>query len=256
MTRFRPCIDLHAGQVKQIVGSTLSDSPQSLKTNFVAQHDSAWYANLYQKDQLTGGHIIRLGPGNDEAARKALAAWPGGMQLGGGIDEENAEDWIEAGASHIIVTTCLFSPDGVFREHKLIDLSRAVGANRIVVDLSCSRLATGWAVMMNRWQTITSLRITHQTLDSLAEYCDEFLIHAADVEGKCSGIDEELVAFLGTWKGRPITYAGGIASLQDFDLIDQLTNGTMDATVGSALDIFGGHGIRYADLVDRQRKQS
>ncbi len=252
MTRFRPCIDLHHGQVKQIVGGTLSDSGQSLKTNFVSEHGAGYFAGLYRKDQLTGGHVIKLGPGNEEAAREALSAWPGGLQLGGGIDIDNAEEWIEAGASHVIVTSCLFSADGIFRERKLLELVRAVGADKLVLDLSCRRLGSGWAVAMNRWQTITSLRITRDTLDTLAEHCAEFLIHAADVEGLCQGIDEELVTFLGSWKGRPMTYAGGIADMTDFDRIDTLSQGAMDATVGSALDIFGGNRIRYADLVRRQ----
>jgi phosphoribosylformimino-5-aminoimidazole carboxamide ribotide isomerase len=252
VTRFRPCIDLHRGQVKQIVGGTLSDSGQSLKTNFVSDHSAGWFAELYRKDNLTGGHVIKLGPGNDTAAREALTAWPGGLQIGGGIDIGNAGEWINAGASHVIVTSCLFSTDGIFRERKLRELVQAVGADKLVLDLSCRRLGSGWAVAMNRWQTITSLRITRDTLDSLAEHCSEFLIHAADVEGLCLGIDEELVAFLGEWKGRPMTYAGGIASLKDFDRINTLSQGSMDATVGSALDIFGGESIRYADLVQRQ----
>jgi phosphoribosylformimino-5-aminoimidazole carboxamide ribotide isomerase len=168
------------------------------------------------------------------------------------MDVDNAEEWINAGASHIIVTSCLFSSDGIFRERKLLELEHAVGKDKLVLDLSCRRLASGWAVAMNRWQTITSLRITTDTLDRLAEHCSEFLIHAADVEGLCSGIDQALVAFLGSWRKIPMTYAGGISCIEDFDLIDQLSGGSIDATVGSALDLFGGSQVRYADLIQRQ----
>ncbi|OCA03372.1 phosphoribosylformimino-5-aminoimidazole carboxamide ribotide isomerase [Akkermansia glycaniphila] len=255
MTRFRPCIDLHHGAVKQIVGSSLNDHDEnSLRTNFVATQPAEWYADLYRRDGLTGGHVIKLGPGNDEAARAALAAHPGGLHIGGGIDATNAETWLAAGASHVIVTSCLFNRDGIFQKHILQELVSAVGANRLVIDLSCRRLAGGWAVAMNRWQTITSLRITTDTLDSLAEHCAEFLIHAADAEGLCQGIDEELVALLGSWKGRPMTYAGGIATMADLDLIDRLSGGSIDATVGSSLDLFGGSGVKYADLVAREQQ--
>lgn len=253
MTRFRPCIDLHQGQVKQIVGASLTGRQDELKTNFVSPHGSAWYAGLYRRDGLSGGHIIKLGPGNDQAARDALAAWPDGMQLGGGISTQNAEEWIGAGASHVIVTSWLFDAQGVFLEQRLRDLVSAIGRERLVIDLSCRRTDQGWTVAMNRWQTLTSLTITPATLDSLAGYCDEFLIHAADVEGMCSGIDRDLVSLLGSWRKRPMTYAGGITSLEDFDLIDRLSGGAMDATVGSALDLFGGHLLRYDDLVARQQ---
>lgn len=254
MTRFRPCIDLHNGQVKQIVGASLGDNPDELRTNFVSNRPAGWYGNLYKQDNLKGGHIIKLGPGNDDAALDALAAWPGGMQLGGGITIENAEQWLNAGASHVIVTSWLFSTDGVFLENRLKDISRAVGPERLVIDLSCRRTMSGWAVAMNRWQTITSLVISDSTLDSLAEYCAEFLIHAADVEGLCSGIDRDLAALLGKWRKLPMTYAGGISSIEDFDLIEELSGGSIDATVGSALDIFGGSLVRYKDLVERERR--
>lgn len=251
VTRFRPCIDLHDGRVKQIVGGSLTPDGMSLRTNFVSDRDAAWYADLYRRDGLTGGHVIKLGPGNDEAARSALAAWPGGMQVGGGIVPGNAEEWIEAGASHVIVTSCLFDGEGRFLQGKLKDLVSAVGAQRLVLDLSCRRVSGGWAVAMNRWQTLTELRVTEGTLDMLAEHCAEFLIHAADVEGLCSGIDRELVELLGAWRRIPMTYAGGISSIRDFEEIESLSGGALDATVGSALDLFGGGLIHYADLVRR-----
>lgn len=256
VTKFRPCIDLHDGRVKQIVGGSLTQDGASLRTNFVSDRAAAWYADLYRRDGLGGGHVIKLGPGNDAAAREALAAWPGGLQVGGGIVPENAEEWISAGASHVIVTSCLFDVEGKFLRGKLKDLVSAVGMEHLVVDLSCRRVPGGWAVAMNRWQTLTELRVTAQTLDMLAEHCAEFLIHAADVEGLCTGIDRELVELLGSWRRLPMTYAGGISHLRDFDEIDVLSGGAMDATVGSALDLFGGGLIRYADLVARQSVES
>ncbi len=254
MTRFRPCIDLHHGKVKQIVGGSLTGNPEELKTNFIAEHGAGWYSRLYQKDRLPGGHIIKLGPGNDDAAKEALAAWPGGMQIGGGITPGNAAEWLDAGASHVIATSCLFDRDGHFLEEQLKELSRVTGPGRLVIDLSCRKTASGWTVAMNRWQTLTDLHITPAALDNLARHCDQFLIHAADVEGLCSGIDRELVALLGSWKKRPITYAGGISSIGDFDLIGQLSGGSVDATVGSALDIFGGSLVNYSALVARERQ--
>lgn len=254
VTHFRPCIDLHRGQVKQIVGGTLSDDEASLQTNFIASHPAAWYAGLYRRDALRGGHVIQLGPGNEQAAREALAAYPGGLQIGGGIGLSNAAAWMEAGASHVIVTSCLFDADGRLQHDVLGRLARLVGPEHLVVDLSCRRTSAGWRVAMNRWQTLTQLELTEQTLDLLAEYCAEFLIHAADVEGLCGGIDEELVSLLGAWRGRPVTYAGGIRRIEDFDTIEQLSGGCVDATAGSALDLFGGTGVRYADVVARERR--
>lgn len=251
MTHFRPCIDLHHGRVKQIVGGSLTDDDATLRTNFVADQPAEWFADLYRQDALKGGHVIKLGPGNDAAARAALAAYPGGLQIGGGITPQNAQEWLEAGASHIIVTSALFDTAGNLQWHVLRELEERVGTQRLVLDLSCRRSAQGWTVAMNRWQTLTELDITPATLDTLAAHCAEFLIHAADVEGKCQGIDSELVQLLGSWRGCPMTYAGGIATMQDFELIDTLSHGTLDATVGSALDIFGGHGVRYQDLVRR-----
>ena len=254
MTRFRPCIDLHHGQVKQIVGSSLTDDGAAPRTNFVAEQPAAWYAELYKRDGLTGGHVIKLGPGNDEAALAALAAYHGGLQVGGGITVDNAQQWLDAGASHVIVTSALFDADGKLQHRVLHELEERIGARHLVLDLSCRRTGKGWTVAMNRWQTLTELEITPATLDALSSHCAEFLIHAADVEGKCNGIDRELVELLGSWRGCPMTYAGGISTMADFEQIDELSHGSMDATVGSALDIFGGHGVRYADLVARTHR--
>jgi phosphoribosylformimino-5-aminoimidazole carboxamide ribotide isomerase len=254
MTRFRPCIDLHSGQVKQIVGSTLNDSGQGLKTNFVSDRDAAWYAKLYHQDQLSGGHVIMLGQGNDPAAKSALSAYPGGLQIGGGIRPCNAAEYLEAGASHVIVTSYLFETDGRFSQTRLDKIVTAAGRERLVIDLSCKATGDGWTVAMNRWQTLTDLRVTPELLQHLASHCDEFLIHAVDVEGKCEGIDAALVEFLGQHSPIPMTYAGGIYSLADLENIQQISHGKVDATVGSALDLFGGHGVRYQDLVAFNRR--
>jgi len=192
-SRFRPCIDLHHGRVKQIVGGTLSDNdPDGLKTNYVASESPGYFANLYRKYGLEGGHVIKLGPGNDEAAREALAAWPGGLQIGGGIVVGNAREWIDAGASKVIVTSYLF-PEARFSLERLQAISAEVGKDRLVVDVSCRRRDDGWYVAMNKWQDITDMKVSQESLDMLSEYCSEFLIHAADVEGLCQGVDSELV---------------------------------------------------------------
>lgn len=249
MSQFRPCIDLHDGQVKQIVGGSLKDSGPGPRENFISDLSASSYAELYKKDQLEGGHIIQLGPGNGDAARSALSAWQGGMQLGGGIDISNAVTWLEAGASHVIVTSWLFDEHGKFLKDRLQELAREVGREHLVVDLSCRRVENGWKVAMNRWQTLTDVEITTTALDVLAEWCSEYLVHAADVEGLCSGIDRELVEVLGSWDGIPVTYAGGVASMSDVELITKRSGGRVDFTVGSALDLFGGKGVKYKDLL-------
>lgn len=249
MTKFRPCIDLHNGQVKQIVGGTLSDDGAGLKENFVAKESAADFAQRYRSDDLLGGHVIQLGPGNRDAARAALSAWPGGMQLGGGVTIENAVEWLEAGASQVIVTSWLFATDGSFLADRLKQISNEIGRDRLVVDLSCRRSSVGWTVAMNRWQTLTNINIEHVVLDEMAEYCSEFLIHAADVEGLCGGVDLELVELLGGWAGVPMTYAGGVAGIEDLQATDTHSGGNVDITVGSALDIFGGNGVSYTELL-------
>jgi len=247
--RFRPCIDLHQGMVKQIVGSTLTDdSGQNPETNFQAENPSNWFADLYRRDNLTGGHIIQLGPGNEKAAKAALDAWPGGLQIGGGIDLDNAVSWLDAGAEAVIVTSWVFH-DGVVDEGRLQSLARKIGKQRLVLDLSCRKRADQYLIVTNRWQTFTSEAIGPGLLDSMARYCHEFLIHGVDVEGRCQGIETDLVAKLGQWGGIPTTYAGGIRSMEDIESIATLGRGNLDFTVGSALDIFGGSQLRYADLV-------
>ncbi|PFH52722.1 hypothetical protein AMATHDRAFT_73857 [Amanita thiersii Skay4041] len=249
---FRPCIDLHSGQVKQIVGGTLSDStPEELKTNFVASQSAGYFARLYRERDLQGGHVIKLGPGNDEAAREALREWPGGLQIGGGITDENAQEWLDAGASKVIVTSYLF-PNGEFSLERLIKISSIVGKDKLVIDVSCRRREDKWMVAMDKWQKITDMEVSRESLDILAQYCSEFLIHAADVEGLCQGIDQDLVAKLGEWATIPTTYAGGAKSIKDLDLVEHLSNGRVDLTYGSSLDIFGGELVKFDELVERR----
>lgn len=248
--KLRPCIDLHGGLVKQIVGSTLSDeSPTEVQTNFVASHPPAWFAELYRTDNLTGGHIIKLGPGNDEAAKEALAAWPKGMQLGGGVTAENAGYWLEQGASHVIVTSYVFK-DGNINMERLEALVKAVGKENLVLDLSCRKKDGDYYIVTDRWQKFTSVKVEPAVIQDLSAYCDEFLIHAADVEGKCSGIEEELVRLLGGCVTIPTTYAGGVRNLEDLRLIRELGVGRLDVTVGSALDIFGGKDMKYREAIE------
>jgi phosphoribosylformimino-5-aminoimidazole carboxamide ribotide isomerase len=245
---FRPCIDLHEGKVKQIVGATLGASPANPRTNFVSDRPAAWYAELYKQDGLHGGHVVQLGPGNETEARAALQAYPAGLQLGGGVNLENARAWLEAGASHVIVTSWIFR-EGRLDWARLEQLVGKVGRERLVLDLSCRRRGDGYIVVTDRWQTITDVALTAQTLQKLAGYCAEFLVHAVDVEGLCRGIDEQLVSRLAQWSQIPTTYAGGASSLADLQKVTQLSEGRIDLTIGSALDIFGGQGVRYMDAV-------
>ncbi len=246
MTLFRPCIDLHQGQVKQIVGGTLTEAGAS--TNFISNQSATYYANLYRQHQLTGGHIIALGPNNQQQVLEALAAYPKGMQFGGGVNLDNASDYLDAGASHIIVTSYLFE-DGQFSWSRLNAIRSAVGAEHLVLDLSCRKTAKGWMIATDRWQTITDTAINKSTIKELESHCAEFLVHAADVEGLQSGIDSDLVELLGDCCSIPCTYAGGARSLEDLKLVHSLSNGKVDLTIGSALDIFGGHGVSLADCV-------
>ena len=254
MTKFRPCIDLHDGRVKQIVGSSLSDSGAGLKTNFETDRSPAWFAELYKKDGIKGGHVIMLGKGNVDAAKAALAAYPGGLQVGGGITADNAQEYLDAGASHVIVTSWIF-PDGKLDRERLERLSKTVGKEHLVLDLSCKRVSDPdeakprWKIAINRWQTLIDIEITAETLIDLSTYCDEFLIHAADVEGKQQGMDDELIMFLAEHSPIPCTYAGGAKSLTDLKHCKQISNGLIDLTIGSALDLFGGKGVKYDDCV-------
>jgi phosphoribosylformimino-5-aminoimidazole carboxamide ribotide isomerase len=252
--RFRPCIDLHHGKVKQIVGSTLNDtSDDGLLTNFEAVQPAAYYAALYRNDGLEGGHVIMLGAGNDDAAAATLAVYPGGLQLGGGIGPENAGAWLARGAAKVIVTSYVFV-DGRFSWNRLRALAAAVGREALVLDLSCRQRDRDFVVTCNRWQTFTDLVLDRTALEQMAEHCSEYLVHAVDVEGRQRGILEPLVEKLGAWTPIPATYAGGVRNLDDVERMVQLSGGRLDVTVGSALDLFGGTGIRYADMValDRQ----
>ena len=246
MTKFRPCIDLHQGKVKQIVGGTLNN--HGAKTNFISQYDAAYYADIYRSNNLTGGHIIALGNGNNDEVLKALKAWPNGLQFGGGVNAQNAQSYIEAGASHVIVTSYLFE-GGQLSSDKLRTIQRQVGKEHLVLDLSCRKTESGWNIATDRWQTITETQINKKNLNELANYCSEFLIHAADVEGMQAGIDQELVSLLGEISTIPTTYAGGARSLEDLKLVEQLSKGEVDLTIGSALDIFGGTGITLDECI-------
>ncbi|MCU0785384.1 MAG: phosphoribosylformimino-5-aminoimidazole carboxamide ribotide isomerase [Verrucomicrobia bacterium] len=252
---FRPCIDLHEGKVKQIVGGTLEGAPGRLRTNFVSDRSAAWFAELYRRDGLTGGHIIMLGPGNETEARAALAVYPGGLQIGGGLNASNARAWLDAGASHVIVTSWVFR-DGRLDSARLNELVKAVGKTRLVLDLSCRRRGDNYFVVTDRWQKFTELAISVETLESLAHSCAGFLVHAVDVEGLCRGIDRELVEKLGRGSPIPTTYAGGANSIADLEEVTRLGRGRIDLTIGSALDIFGGNGVKYAEVVAFNRRRA
>lgn len=251
---FRPCIDLHEGRVKQIVGGSLKDTGAGLRTNFVSERPARWFAELYRKDDLRGGHVIMLGAGNEAAARDALSAWPGGLQIGGGVNAQNARGWLDAGASHVIVTSWAFR-EGRLDWDRLRQLILDIGKERLVLDLSCRKRDGKYFVVTDRWQKFTDMEVNRDTLNTLAEHCDEFLIHAVDVEGLCQGVDAELVKGLGEWTPIPTTYAGGANSMDDLKLVTDLGRGRVDLTIGSALDIFGGAGVRYKEAVSFNRQQ-
>jgi phosphoribosylformimino-5-aminoimidazole carboxamide ribotide isomerase len=251
---FRPCIDLHEGKVKQIIGGTLGGEASDLRTNFVSERSSVYYAELYRRDGLAGGHVIMLGPGNEEAGRAALRAYPGGLQIGGGVTVNNAASYLKDGASHVIITSWVFQ-GGELDMERLRGLVKAIGKEKLVLDLSCRRRGSGYFVVTDRWQKFTSVAVNKKNLDKLAAYCAEFLIHAVDVEGLCGGIDHELVKDLAEWSPIPVTYAGGANSLADLEEVTRVGQGKIDLTIGSALDIFGGSGVRYADVVAFNKKQ-
>ncbi|MCI3919458.1 phosphoribosylformimino-5-aminoimidazole carboxamide ribotide isomerase [Paenibacillus sp. TRM 82003] len=237
--KFRPCIDLHQGKVKQIVGETLQDNPQQVKENFVSELEPRVYAEMFRADGLQGGHVIMLGPGNEEAALQALRAYPGGLQIGGGIRADNASAYLEQGASHVIVTSYIFQ-DGQLQEENLKAIVERVGKDKLVIDLSCKERDGKWFVVTNQWKTFSDFELTPANVAFLEAYCDEFLVHAVDVEGKRSGIQERLVEQLAAWTTIPTTYAGGARSIADLDRFRELSGGRLDITIGSALDIFGG----------------
>ncbi|MCR5179500.1 MAG: phosphoribosylformimino-5-aminoimidazole carboxamide ribotide isomerase [Lachnospiraceae bacterium] len=254
--KFRPCIDIHNGRVKQIVGASLRDKGDEAVDNFVSENGGGYYAEMFRKRNLTGGHIILLNPADSpwyEATRKqaldALAAWPDGMQLGGGVNAENAEAWLDAGASHVIVTSYAFA-GGIINYGHLEALKKAVGSEHVVLDVSCRKKEADsdrFFIVTDRWQKFTDVELSVATLNELADYCDEFLIHAADVEGRQNGIEDGVVKILGDYAGRSnnytgksCTYAGGVHTLDDISRINRLGEGRLDVTVGSALEIFGG----------------
>lgn len=243
---FRPCIDIHNGKVKQIVGGSLLDEGNQAEENFVSDQDAAFFANLYKSHGLKGGHIILLNPASSEyyeatkaQAVQALAAYPGGFQIGGGIHADNAKEFLEAGASHVIVTSYVFK-DGKIHYENLKKLKKAVGREHIVLDLSCRKRKEDYYIVTDRWQKFTKERVTEELLEELSEYAAEFLIHAVDVEGKAAGIEKPLAAMLGEWGKIPVTYAGGVGSFEDLADLKRLGKDRLNVTIGSALDLFGG----------------
>lgn len=258
---FRPCIDIHNGKVKQIVGGSLKDANDEAEENFVSTQDGAFYATLYKKAGIQGGHIILLNPVNSayykedcEQAFLALAAFPGGLQIGGGMNDRNAKQFLEKGASHVIVTSFVFK-NGKIHYENLKKMVEAVGKKHLVLDLSCRKKveANGelsYYIVTDRWQKFTDTRLDLEILEELSEYCDEFLIHAVDVEGKANGIEEDLLKILVQFDKIPITYAGGVGSFRDLERLKELGNNKIHVTIGSALDLFGGR-MKYEDVLKK-----
>ena len=243
---FRPCIDIHNGKVKQIVGGSLKDEGNMADENFVSGQDAVFYANLYKKEGFRGGHIILLNARDSEyyeATKKqamgALQAYPGGLQVGGGITAENAEEFLTAGASHVIVTSYVFC-DGKIQMDRLKKLRNAVGKEHLVLDLSCRKKDGKYYIVTDRWQKFTDVKVTQETMERLGEFCDEFLVHAVDVEGKARGVETELASLLSAYTECPVTYAGGVGSMEDLEVLRRFGRNRLDVTVGSALDLFGG----------------
>ncbi len=254
--KFRPCIDIHNGKVKQIVGGSLLDQGDQAVENFAADQEADYFANLYKKDGLKGGHVILLNPLTSEyypetkrQALKALQTYQDGLQIGGGITAENAEEYMKAGASHVIVTSSVFKNGEIYWDN-LQNLCDAVGKEHVVLDLSCRKKDEKYYIVTDRWQTFTNVELNTDILEKLSGYCDEFLVHGVDVEGKASGIEEELIKILEQAE-IPVTYAGGIGSLDDLERIRKIGNGKIDFTIGSALDLFGGQ-IPY-DVIKNYR---
>lgn len=251
---FRPCIDIHNGKIKQIVGGTLKDQGSQARENFVSCQDGAFYADFYKKDGIKGGHIILLNPRDSvyypetkRQAMLALKAYPGGMQIGGGIRADNAGEFLAAGASHVIVTSYVFK-EGKIHYGNLEKICCAVGKDRLVLDLSCRKKDGNYYVVTDRWQKFTREKVTEQLLDTLSAYADEFLIHAVDVEGKASGIEEGLVRMLGEWGKIPVTYAGGVGSFEHLRQLKEWGRNRLNVTIGSALDLFGGP-MKYEEVL-------
>ncbi len=256
--QFRPCIDIHNGKVKQIVGGSLKDAGNQAKENFVAGQDAAFYASLYRKSGIKGGHIILLNKAGTEyyeadveQARLALEEYPGGLQIGGGITAENAAGFLDMGASHVIVTSYVFS-NGKIDYDRLHALVKAVGKKHLVLDLSCRKRDGQYYIVTDRWQKFTEEIVSKQTIEKLQNDADEFLIHAVDVEGKANGVEQELVKILSEYAGIPVTYAGGVGSYEDIETLKRLGKGRLNVTIGSALDLFGGnlHYDRVIEMMD------
>ena len=252
--KFRPCIDIHNGKVKQIIGGTLLDQGDQAEENFVSVHDAGFYGKLYKKNQLSGGHVIMLNAkdspyyeADKEQAVKAIEAFPQGLQVGGGITDENAAYFIQKGASHVIVTSFVFT-DGSIRYDRLDRLKDAVGKEHLVLDLSCRRKDDGYYIVTDRWQKFTKEKISADQMKKLESYCDEFLIHGVDVEGKAQGIDQELVELLAEYQGKPVTYAGGVRSFEDLEVLKKYGKEKIDVTIGSASDLFGGS-MEFAEVL-------
>ena len=244
--KFRPCIDIHNGKVKQIVGGSLLDKGDYAQDNFVSEKDGDFYAKLYKDAGLEGGHIILLNPAGSQyyeedvrQACRALSAYPGGLQIGGGMTAENAAFFLEQGASHIIVTSYVFK-DGKINYENLEKIVAVTGKEHLVLDLSCRKKGEDYYIVTDRWQKFTDVKLTEDVLSELADYCDEFLVHAVDVEGKAGGIEEDIAALLGNWDGISVTYAGGVSSFEDLRKLKELGRNKVDVTIGSALDLFGG----------------
>ena len=244
--KFRPCIDIHNGKVKQIVGGSLKDQGDQAAENFVSEQDAAFYAELYKKAGLKGGHVILLNgkdsPNYEATKAQALLAlkrYPRGLQIGGGICPENASEYLEAGASHVIVTSYVFK-NGVISWENLEKIRNAAGKEHLVLDLSCRKKDGNYYIVTDRWQKFTEEIVTLELMEKLGSYCDEFLVHAVDVEGKAKGIEVSLAKLLGEYNGHPVTYAGGVGSMEDIQTLKMAAGGKVDVTVGSALDLFGG----------------
>lgn len=257
---FRPCIDIHNGQVKQIVGGSLKDTGNEAKENFVSHYDSTFYANLYKEHGIKGGHVILLNPLDSEfyeATKKealaALRAYPQGLQVGGGINADNAEEFLDAGASHVVVTSYVFR-DGEIHYDRLVNLTEMVGRERLVLDLSCRKKDGDYYIVTDRWQKFTKVRLTTEAMKELGKYCDEFLIHAVDVEGKAQGIDADLVELLESCRDRKVTYAGGVHNFEDLRLLKEKGRNHIHVTIGSALDLFGGS-MKFEEVLSYVKEQ-
>lgn len=258
--KFRPCIDIHNGQVKQIVGGTLRDAGDEARENFVSSWDGAFYARMYQEAGLKGGHVILLNGADSpyyqatrEQAFLALKAYPGGLQLGGGVNPDNAWEYLDGGASHVIVTSYVFK-NGRIQYENLEKMLQSVGKSRLVLDLSCRKRDGAYYVVTDRWQKFTQEKVTRELLEHLGSYCDEFLVHAVDVEGKAQGIEKGLVEILASYEGNPMTYAGGVGKEEDLENLKKWGRGRIDVTVGSALDLFGGS-LSYRKLAALGREE-